>query len=101
MSIEDLEQHGVLLPKKEWGKHELKTTTSEIPMLLIFLCSVAGCIITWMGNGNSWTWVGICLFFVAFAFVIVLCDKAIQRQRERFKQERGEAESKSQPETEN
>ena len=101
MSIEDLEKHGVLLPKKEWGKHELKTTTSEIPMLLIFLCSVAGCVMTWVGGGNTWTWIGIVLFFVAFGIVILLCDQAIQRQRERFKKERSEAEGKSGSETEN
>lgn len=88
MSIEDLEQHGVLLPKEEWGTHQLETTTSELPLLFIFFCSVAGCVLTYYGNGNMWTWIGIGLFFVTFFLVILLCDRAIRRQRKRTKEER-------------
>lgn len=90
MSIEDLENHGVLLPKEEWGTHKLETTTSEIPLLLVFLSSVAGCILTYFGNGNTWTWIGIILFFITFFMVIYLCDRAIMRQRRRVEKEREE-----------
>lgn len=88
MSIEDLEQHGVLLPKEEWGTHKLKTTISKTPLLLSFLASIVGCILTYFGDGNMWTWIGIGLFFIAFFFVIILSDWAIRRQRKRTERER-------------
>lgn len=90
MSIEDLEQHGVLLPKDEWGTHKIETTTSEVPLLFTFLVSVAGCTAAFLGAGTAWTWIGIVVFFVAFAMVIVLCDRAIEKQRDRVKHEREE-----------
>lgn len=88
MSIEDLQQHGVLLPEDEWGTRKLTTTTSEIPLLLLFLAAAAGCFLTFWGGGNQWTWIGISLFFVAFFAIIVLCDRAIQYQNQRLEQER-------------
>lgn len=88
MSIEDLEKHGVLLPKEEWGTHKLSTTTAEIPLLIAFLVGVAGSVLTFWGGGNIWTWVGISIFFVAFVVIIVMCDRAIQKQNERVEKER-------------
>lgn len=88
MSIEDLEKHNVLLPKEEWGTHRLKTTTSELPLLLAFLAGIAGCVLTFLGGGGLWTWLGISLFFAAFIIIIVLCDRAIQKQNERVEKER-------------
>lgn len=88
MSIEDLEKHNVLLPKDEWGIHKLKTTTSELPLLLAFVAGVAGCLLTFLGGGGRWTWIGICLFFIAFVLIIVMCDRAITRQNERVERER-------------
>lgn len=92
MSIEDLEKHGVLLPKEEWGTHKLTTTASEIPLLVVFLISVGGAVLTFWGGGGMWTWIGICIFFAAFVLVIVLCDRAILRQSQRVKKERAEEE---------
>lgn len=88
MSIEDLEKHGVLLPKEEWGTHDLTTTTAEVPLLIAFLVSVAGAGLTFWGAGGMWTWIGISIFFAAFVLVIVLCDRAIKRQNARVQQER-------------
>lgn len=91
MSIEDLEQHGVLLPKEEWGTHQLETTTSQVSLLFMFSLSVLGCVLTWYGNGNAWTWLGIGLFLVTFFLVILMCDRAIRRQRRRTKEERDQS----------
>lgn len=88
MSIEDLEKHGILLPKEEWGTHNLSTTTAEIPLLIAFLVGVVGTVLTFWGGGDTWTWVGICTFFAAFVVIIVLCDRAILRQNERVEKER-------------
>lgn len=90
MSIEDLKEQQVLLPEEEWGEHNLQTTVHKLPVLLLFLCSVAGCVMVYLGNGQTFTWIGIVLFFVTFFGVIWLCDRAILRQRERFKKERQE-----------
>lgn len=88
MSIEDLNEQHILLPEKEWGQHRLKTTTAQIPLLLLFLCSVAGCALAYRGNGELWTWSGIILFFISFFGIVILCDRAIIKQRQRTKKER-------------
>lgn len=88
MSIEDLEEQNILLPEEEWGQHELKTTASQIPMLILFACSITGCVLSFLGNGNLWTWVGIVLFFVSFFGIVLLCDRAIVKQRERTNKEK-------------
>lgn len=88
MSIEDLEEHGVLLPKEEWGMHKLKTTISQLPLLIAFLVGVTGCALTYWGGGGKWTWIGISIFFAAFIVVIVLCDRGIRQQNDRNERER-------------
>lgn len=88
MSIEDLEQHGVLLPKEEEGIHSKETTVPELPLMLAFLISVAGCIMTYLGNGNIWSWIGIGSFLISFFLLILICDRAVYRQRRRTLEER-------------
>ncbi|MCH2449964.1 MAG: hypothetical protein MK198_07435 [Gracilimonas sp.] len=93
MSIEDLKDQGILLPEKEWGEHNLTTTVSKIPIFLLFIFSVLGCLLTFLGEGKFWTWIGIILFFCSFFGVIILCDRAIVNQRKRTKREKQEIET--------
>lgn len=87
MSLEDLKEQGILIPEEEWGEHRLKTTVPQLPFAILFLISVAGCVMAYYGDGNSLTWIGIVVFFAAFFVMIWLNDRAVTRQRERFEKE--------------
>lgn len=87
MSIEDLKEQNILIPEDEWGSYSLKTTVSQIPVLILFLICFSSCFAAFLGNGNYWTWIGIIAFFVSFFGIVILCDRAIQTQRERTKKE--------------
>lgn len=91
MSLEDLKEQGILIPEEEWGEHRLKTTVPQVAFAILFLISVAGCVMAYYGDGNSLTWIGIVVFFVAFFVMIWLNDRAVTRQRERFEKEHEEA----------
>ncbi|MDA2937921.1 hypothetical protein MYX75_06640 [Acidobacteria bacterium AH-259-A15] len=82
MSLEDLEQAGLLLPREEWGKHEL-TTTAKKPILLI-LGAVALLAVGWIywGDGRFLTWIGAGLFLIVLFGFILLSIQAINRQCE-------------------
>jgi hypothetical protein len=88
MALEDLKEQNILLPEEEWGEHRLKTTAAQWPMLLLFMISVVSCGMSYWGDGQTWTWIGIVSFFVSFFAVVLLCDRAIVKQRERFEKER-------------
>lgn len=88
MGLEDLKEQDILLPEEEWGEHRLETTVPEIPVAVIFLLSAVGCVLTYIGDGNTLTWIGIVLFFIAFFGIVWICDRAVRKQRERFKKER-------------
>lgn len=90
MSIEDLKEQNILLPNDEWGKHKQDTTVSQIPVLILFLLSAASCILAFLANGSTWTWISVIVFFLAFYGIVILCDRAILKQRERFKKEKKE-----------
>lgn len=87
MSIEDLKEQNILLPEKEWGIHKLKTTVQQIPALFLFVSCLVALSMTYFGGGNEWTWIGIILFFVSFFGIILLCDRAIVKQKERKQKE--------------
>ncbi|HKK46416.1 MAG TPA: hypothetical protein VJ964_12905 [Balneolaceae bacterium] len=88
MSLEDLKEQNILLPEEEWGTHKLETTMAETPLAILFLCSAASWVLAYLGDGNWLTWVGIVTFFVTFFGIIVLCDRAVAKQRKRVKKEK-------------
>ncbi len=88
MALDELEEAGVLLPEEEWGEHGLETTVRQGPMLIASLVAVAAWIAAYVGGGGSLTWIGIVAFLVAFFAVIWMCDRAVTRQRKRFRRER-------------
>ncbi len=93
MGLEELKEAGVLLPEEEWGEHEVKTTVRQFPMLIASLSAVAGWILAYIGGGDTLTWIGIIVFLITFFAVLYMCDRAVTRQRKRFKEERKEMEA--------
>lgn len=91
MTIEDLREQGVLLPEEEWGVHELETTTPELPLALAFLAGAVLWVLIYLGDGGLLTWIGTGLFLLILFGITWICDRAVLRQREKFRAEREEA----------
>lgn len=89
MTLDDLDEQGVLLPEEEWGEHPLETTAPEVPLLAAFLAAVTGCVLMYVGAGGPLTGVGTVLFLAALYGMTWMCDRAILRQRERVRERRG------------
>ena len=94
MTIEDLREQDVLLPEEEWGSHRLETTVPEWPLAGAFLVAGASLVAAYLGDGGLPTWIGVGVFLVMVYLVTWLVDRAVLRQRERFRRERREAGAK-------
>jgi len=91
VSIDDLREQGVLLPEEEWGEHALETTVHVLPLAVGFAVAAASLAVIYLGDGGILTWVGSAIFLVALYAVVWMCDQAVLRQRERFREERRHA----------
>lgn len=90
MTIEDLREHGVLLPEEEWGSHRLETTVPEWPLAAGFVAAVVLWVLAYLGAGGWLTWVSVVGFLVLLFVITWLCDRAVLAQRRRFHREREE-----------
>jgi Flp pilus assembly protein TadB len=90
MTIEDLREQDVLLPEEEWGRHRLETTVPEWPLAAAFLVAAASLVVAYLGDGGTTTWIGVGVFLVTLYLITWLVDRAVLRQRERFRRERRE-----------
>lgn len=88
MSLQDLKDHGVLLPEGEWGEHSLETTVPQGALLLAFAVAVAALVAVFLGNGGTWTWIGLGVFLCTIYVITVVCDRAVVGQRRRVVEER-------------
>lgn len=95
MTIEDLREHGVLLPEEEWGEHGLETTVPEWPVAGAFLAAAVLWVAAYVGDGRTLTWLAVGGFLVLLYAVTWMCDRAILRQREKFRRERREFRDRS------
>lgn len=91
MTLEDLREHGVLLPEEEWGQHSLETTAREWVLGVGLLLAAASLVLALVGAGGLLTWVGVAAFLVLFFVITWLLDRAVLRQRARVRRERREA----------
>lgn len=88
MSLQHLEEHGVLLPEEEWGTHSLEPTIHRPVLVGAFTLAVASLVGIWMGHGALWTWVSIGTFLVGLYTLAFACDRAVTKQRRRVREER-------------
>ena len=96
MTLEDLREHGILLPEEEWGTHRLATTTPRVPFLLALIVAVASWVVALWGEGGLATWMGIAAFIVTFFVITWMLDRAVLRQRRRVRSERKERRGRGQ-----
>lgn len=64
MSLEDLERAGILLPREEWGTHDIRTHVAKAPLLVLGTLTPVSVALMYVGNGEWLTWAGLGVFFV-------------------------------------
>lgn len=77
MSLEDLENVGLLLPRDQWGK-PFQDGAPRLRLSVIGLTTVLGAGLMYSGDGRLITWVGLGIFFLALAAFTVLSLRAIR-----------------------
>jgi hypothetical protein len=65
MALEDLERDGMLKPRDQWGTTELHTRVARIPLVVVALLAIGGCVVMYVGDGDLLTWIGLVAFLVA------------------------------------
>ncbi len=88
MSLRDLRQLGVLLPREEWGQHDLRTTVNKRALTIVMIVGVAGLTLMYVGDGNALTFGGVGLFMVFMWRITRISLAAIEVQTERFRETR-------------
>lgn len=87
MTLEDLREHGVLLPEEEWGEHRLETTVPEWPLAGAFLLAGVALVLTYLGDGGLLTWIAVAVFLALLLAITWICDRGVRAQRRRFRRE--------------
>jgi len=67
MSLEDLEQAGILLPREAWGTHDIHTHVARVPLLVLGTLAPVSVALMYVGNGEWLTWAGLGVFFALMA----------------------------------
>lgn len=88
MTIEDLRERGVLLPREEWGAHHLQSTVPTWRLAAALALASLSLVAAILGDGGRATWAGTGAFLLCFLWITWICDRAVRRQRRRVREER-------------
>lgn len=83
MSIEDLQDAGVLLPEEEWGDRALDSTMSRAGAILTGTLAVAAGAGMYLGGGGALTWISASVFLADLLAFTVLAWRAVNLQNRR------------------
>ena len=89
MTIEDLKEEGVLLPEREWGKHELSSTVPRIPLLIILAAATISIVVALIADGGPLTFAAVGAFIISLYALTWILDRSVVRLRRRIARERG------------
>jgi hypothetical protein len=83
MTLEDLEQAGVTLPRDQWGKREVRSAVHRPLFLVDVALAVVSAVLMYFGAGRFLTWLGAVLFLVALfgATALALHATSVQGRR--------------------
>ena len=90
MSLKHLREAGVLLPREEWGAHELRTTVDKVSLVACYALGIAAVVLMWAGDGHGLTLVGAALFLGFMAWITYISLRAVDVQAAHFREERAE-----------
>ncbi|MGH8544618.1 MAG: hypothetical protein ACREX3_13520 [Gammaproteobacteria bacterium] len=78
MSLEDLESAGILLPREEWGKRDLRTAVNKPLLVLAMIVAVVSCGLMYVGDGGPLTWAGGGVYLVDLLMFTWLSWRAVE-----------------------
>ena len=87
MSIRELTEAGMLLPKDEWGRHDMHTTVNKVAMVGSLLLGLASVVTMYLGGGGMVTIVGAVGFIGFMAWITWISVKAVDAQADQFAEE--------------
>ena len=79
MSLEDLENAGILLPREEWGTRDLSTSVNKPLLVVAGIIAIAACGLMYMGDGGPLTWLGGAVYLVDLVGFTWLSWRAVER----------------------
>lgn len=83
MSLEDLQEAGVLLPEEEWGERALDSTMSRVGILATGAVAGLATVGMYLGGGGGWTWISAGIFLVDLFGFTALAWRAVNVQNRR------------------
>lgn len=89
MTLEDLQQEGVLLPEEEWGEHALTSTVPRLPLVGLLAVLAASIVVALIADGGTLTFVAMGAFIAALFGLTWMLDRSVVRLRRRESRERG------------
>ncbi len=87
VSLRDLQQAGVLLPRDEWGVHDLHTSVNKPMLIAAFVLGIVAVAMMYLGGGNTITFIGGGLFIGFMAWITHISVRAVDVQAAQFAEE--------------
>ena len=84
MSLRELNDSGMLLPKEEWGAHDLHSTVSRLGLVAALILGLVSIALMYLGAGGKVTMIGIVLFLVFMVWITQISVTAVDQLGERF-----------------
>jgi len=84
MSQKDLEDAGILLPKKLWGRSLFGSTVNTFALLITGILGLGAATTIYLGDGSWWTWMGVGGYFIFLILFYFISSRAIDKQNERL-----------------
>lgn len=87
MSQEDLENAGLLLPKKLWGRTQFGSTVNIYALITAGVLGLGSCVLIYIGSGSWFTWLGIGVYFLFLGIFLFISLRAIETQNRRVEKQ--------------
>ncbi len=84
MSLRELNESGMLLPKDEWGAHDLHSTVSRFGLVGALILGLVSIALMYLGAGGTMTMIAIVLFLVFMIWITRISVTAVDSLSERF-----------------
>jgi hypothetical protein len=84
MALRDLAELGLLLPREHWGRAPSASLRTGILTAGAALLGLVSALLVWLGAGNTWTFVGIGLFFLDLLAFLLVTFRAVEERLARL-----------------
>ncbi len=77
MTLEDLEEAGLILPEDQWGTHALKTRVNRPLLLTLGAVTLVSLLVMYFDDGGMWTWISLAAYIAMLAAFTWLSWRAV------------------------